>query len=393
MAKPIPAFFLLLFCSLARLYAQQAGARPGAERMAQYLPLLQNKQIGLVVNATSRVGDSHLVDTLCALGYCVSRIFAPEHGLRGQAEAGETIKDAVDVRTGIPVISLYGRKKKPAPEDFSGVDFVVFDMQDVGARFYTYISTLFYVMEACAEQEVPLLVLDRPNPNGHYVDGPVLDTRLESFVGIAPLPIVHGCTLGELARLFAGEGWINLGRRLSLRVIPCLNYTHQTVYAPPVRPSPNLPNLRAILLYPGLCLFEGTAVSVGRGTDLPFQVLGYPEFPKDSFTFVPRANAGARYPLYAGELCKGLDLSHLSIDSLFREKKLQLGWLLYFYQMAPDKKTFFNSNGFFDLLAGTRALRTQIEAGKTEAEIRESWREDLEAFRQIRKRYLLYGDE
>ncbi|MCW5923668.1 MAG: DUF1343 domain-containing protein [Saprospiraceae bacterium] len=364
----------------------------GAERMPLLLPQIHGKNVGLVVNHSSLVGSAHLVDTLCALGECVSRIFVPEHGFRGTADAGEMVKDGQDARTGTPIVSLYGKKKKPSPADLREVDVVVFDIQDVGARFYTYISTLYYVLEACAEQGKPVVVLDRPNPNGHYVDGPVLDMRLASFVGVAPLPIVHGCTMGELARLFAGEYWFHQAERLDLRVIPCERYTHQTPYDLPVKPSPNLPNTRAVLLYPSLCLFEGTVVSVGRGTDWPFQIVGAPEFAHDSFWFVPRPSPGARHPLHQGWVCKGFDLRQVSVDSLRAQKQLSLGYLLDFYRQYPNKPSFFLKNKFFDQLAGTYSLRKQIEEGKSEAEIRATWQADLEAFREIRKKYLLYAD-
>lgn len=334
----------------------------------------------------------HLVDTLYASGVCLSRIFAPEHGFRGAAEAGALIKDEQDQRTGTPIVSLYGKKKKPLPEDLEAVDVVVFDIQDVGARFFTYISTLFYVLEACAEQGKPVIVLDRPNPNGHYVDGPVLDMRLTSFVGIAPLPIVHGCTVGELARLFAGEYWIRQPQKLDLQIIPCENYTHATPLELSVKPSPNLPNTRAVLLYPSLCLLEGTTVSVGRGTDWPFQVLGDPVFASDSFWFVPHPNAGSRYPPHEGWVCRGFDLRDVPLDSLWAQKQLNLKYLLDFYRQYPKKDGFFLSNGFFELLAGTYSLRHQIEAGLSEAEIRATWQEDLKSFREIRKKYLLYSE-
>lgn len=376
----------------AEIDTQSARIVVGAERLDLLLPLIQGKNVGLVVNQSSRVGNRHLVDTLCDLGHCVSRIFIPEHGFRGGADAGELINDDQDARTGTPIVSLYGKKKKPLPEDLENVDIVVFDIQDVGARFYTYISTLFYVLEACAEECKPVIVLDRPNPNGYYVDGPVLDMRLSSFVGIAPLPVVHGCTIGELARLFAGEYWINEPQKLDLQVIACKNYTHETSYDLPVKPSPNLPNTRAVLLYPSLCFLEGTTVSVGRGTDWPFQVCGDPDFDRDSFWFVPRPNAGSRYPPHNGWICKGYDLRNVPIDSLKARKQLNLKYLLDFYREYPDKEDFFLANGFFELLAGTYSLREQIEAGMTEPEIRATWQADLEAFREIRKKYLLYPD-
>jgi len=364
----------------------------GAERLDAWLPLIRGKQVGVVVNHSSLVGSTHLVDTLCRLGECVARIYSPEHGFRGKAPDGEVIQDGMDNASGAPIISLYGKKKKPSLDDLDGVDVVVFDIQDVGTRFYTYISTLYYLLEACAEQGKPVIVLDRPNPNSHYVDGPVLDMRLTSFVGITPLPIVHGCTVGELARLFAGEYWINQPQKLDLKVIPCKNYTHQTPYSLPVRPSPNLPNDLAVLLYPSLCLFEGTTASVGRGTDWPFQVVGHPEFVSDSFWFVPRPNEGSRYPPQEGWICKGWDFKNVSLDSLRVQKQLNLSWLLDFYRQIPNKLTFFRTDGYFELLAGTSSLRRQMEEGKTEAEIRATWRADLEAFKEIRRKYLLYAD-
>ncbi len=364
----------------------------GAEQMDAWLPLIRDKRVGLVVNHSSLVGNKHLVDTLCSLGHCVSRIFAPEHGFRGSAADGDEIKDGQDARTGTPIISLYGKKRKPTIEDFENVDIVVFDIQDVGVRFYTYISALFYVMEACAEQGKPLIVLDRPNPNGHYVDGPVLDMQLTSYVGIAPLPIVYGCTMGELARLFSGENWIAQPQPLDLRIIPCQNYTHQTPYNLPVKPSPNLPNMRSVLLYPSLCLFEGTSVSVGRGTNSQFQVIGHPDFPRDSFWFVPHPNEASRYPPNEGWVCKGYSFCDMPLSEIRAEHRINLQYLLNFYRELPDKSTFFLPSGYFNRLAGTYSLRKQIEAGMTEDEIRATWQPDLDAFREIRKKYLIYPE-
>jgi uncharacterized protein YbbC (DUF1343 family) len=369
--------------------AQQAIVA-GADRLDMLLPMLAGKQVGLVVNHTSISGGSHLCDTLNSLGICISRIFAPEHGFRGKADAGEEIRDGVDLRTGAPVISLYGKRKKPVPDDLDGLDAVVFDIQDVGARFYTYISTLFYVMEACAEHGKPLIVLDRPNPNGHYVDGPVLDTRFSSFVGIAPLPIVHGCTVGELALLFKGENWIHKGYKLDLQVITCLHYQHDAPYEMTVRPSPNLPGPRSILLYPSLCLFEGTTFSVGRGTDWPFEVIGHPLSVADTFSFIPAANEGNKSPLYEGRLCFGRDFRTISTDSLRRIGQINLEWLLDAYNRFPDKRSFFREDKFLDKLSGSDQLRLQIEDGCSEAEIRQSWQWNLRAFREIRLKYLLY---
>ncbi|MDW8229572.1 MAG: DUF1343 domain-containing protein [Saprospiraceae bacterium] len=373
--------------------AARSPVRVGAERTEVYFPLLEDKQIAVVVNHSSRVGQTHLVDTLMSAGMCVLRILAPEHGFRGDAPDGQRIADDVDRRTGIPIISLYGKKYKPSADDLAGVEAVIYDIQDVGARFYTYISTLFYVLEVCGELQIPVIVLDRPNPNGHYVDGPVLDMRLSSFVGIAPLPIVHGCTVGELARLFVGERWTG-PEPPPLTVVPCEHYTHQTRYAPPLPPSPNLPNLRAILLYPSLCLFEGTVISVGRGTDWPFQVVGHPDYPGPaSIEFVPKPNKGSRYPPLEGRHCRGFDFRSLSVDSLYEQRTLNLAPLLDIYCEFPNKEAFFLKNRFFDRLAGTRTLREQIEAGSSESDIRATWKSDLDAFRKIRRDYLLYPDE
>lgn len=388
--------FGLLLCTLAFTSEAQNTDNQriivGAERLEVLLPLLKDKQVALVVNQSSLVGKTHLVDTLNSLGVCISVIFAPEHGFRGDADAGEHIVDGYDTRTGASIVSLYGKRRKPIPQDLENCDILIFDIQDVGARFYTYISTLFYVLEACAEQEKPAIVLDRPNPNGHYVDGPVLDSRLTSFIGIAPLPIVHGCTVGELAKLFVGEFWIYKPESLNLLVIPCLNYTHSSPYDLPVTPSPNLPTMRSVLLYPSLCLFEGTTSSVGRGTDFPFEVVGHPDFSCDSFTFVPRPNASNKSPLHAGWLCGGWTFSHIPMDTLRAAKQLNLNWLLQYYQQFPKKEAFFREDNFMDLLAGNRVLRQQIIDGKSEAEIRASWAEDLNAYRAIRRKYLIYPE-
>lgn len=364
----------------------------GAEQMEELLHLLCDKQAALVVNHSSLVGNTHLVDTLYDIGACVVRIFAPEHGFRGAEDAGETVRDGSDIRTGIPIVSLYGRKKKPGRDDLEGIDVVVFDIQDVGARFYTYISTLFYVMEACAEQGKQVIILDRPNPNGHYVDGPVLDTRFSSFVGIAPLPVVHGCTIGELARLFAGEYWIGQADKINLQVIPCKNYTHRTPYDLPVGTSPNLPNTRAALLYPSLCFFEGTEVSLARGTPAPFQMVGHPGYPDSSFSFIPRRGFAAKYPPQEGKVCFGKDFRSIPMDTLRQIHSLNLALLLDFYECVPNPETFFLANRFFDLLAGNSTLREQIIARKSEAEIRASWQYELRLFKEIRKKYLLYSE-
>ncbi len=360
----------------------------GAWSLEAYLPLLQNKQIALVVNHTSLIGETHLVDTLISQGIKIGKLFAPEHGFRGGADAGATIRDQVDEKTGIPVISLYGNKKKPSSEDLAGIEMLVFDIQDVGARFYTYISTLHYIMEAAAENGIPLIVLDRPNPNGHYVDGPVLDTAFRSFVGMHPIPVVYGMTIGELAQMINGEGWIK--SKCELTVIPCKNYDHNTMYELPVRPSPNLPNLRSILLYPSLCFFEGTDVSVGRGTQMQFQVVGHPKFWVGSFAFTPTPQPGAMDPPWNGITCYGKSFANENVDSLFAKRKMDLNILLGFYEVLkrPD---FFNAS-FFDKLSGSADLRLQIEKGMSEEQIRESWEEELNVFLSKRVKYLLYDD-
>ncbi len=373
-----------------RLSANDAPLRVGAERMDLVLPLLRDKKVGLIVNHTSVVGTTHLVDTLLALGIELVRIFAPEHGFRGTADAGEPLEDGLDARTGLPVISLYGKKKKPTSEDLAGLDLLVYDIQDVGARFYTYISTMSLAMEACAEQGIPFAVLDRPNPNGHYVDGPVLDTAFRSFVGMHPVPVVYGMTPGEYARMVNGEGWLGRGLRCSLSVIPCSGYTHQTPYELPVPPSPNLPNMRAVYLYPSLCFFEPTVVSVGRGTDKQFQVIGAPDAPIGTYSFVPRARPGARHPKHEGQRCRGFDLSSLPPEAVRQRARIDLGWLIRFYEAWPDKASFFLSEKGFDRLAGTDRLRAQLASGLSEAQIRASWQNELERFLAIRSRYLLY---
>ena len=362
---------------------------PGAWATEKYLPLLQDKAVGLVINHTSLIDDKHLLDTLLSLGVGVKKIFAPEHGFRGDADAGATIEDEKDQKTGLPVISLYGKKKKPDSTDLAGIDILIFDIQDVGVRFYTYISTLHYIMEAAAENDLPLIVLDRPNPNGHYIDGPVLDTAgYRTFVGMHPIPLVYGMTIGELAQMIQGENWINA--HFALTVIPCRNYTHDSMYTLPVKPSPNLPNLRAILLYPGLCFFEGTDVSIGRGTAYPFQVAGHPDYPDKSFSFTPVPVPGAADPPQDGKVCYGIDLTETDVDSLFGNRRMDLSVLLHFYQELPVSR-FFNAS-WFDKLAGGPYFRQSIESGHSESEIRRKWQEDIEVFKQKRARYLLYPD-
>lgn len=364
---------------------------PGARLMSNYLPLVQGKRVAVVANHTTLVGSKHLVDTLLSAGVTVKKIFSPEHGFRGDIEAGELIGNYTDKVTGLPVISLYGGSKKPKPTDLSDVDVVIFDLQDVGVRFYTYISTMHYVMEACAENNKPLIILDRPNPNGFYVDGPVLDTAYRSFVGMHPVPLVHGMTIGEFAQMINAEGWLKGKIQCNLTVIPCRGYTHSMTTALPVRPSPNLPNHLSILLYPSLGLFEGTVVSVGRGTDYPFQVFGFPNFPDKGFRYIPVEKRGASLnPPYKGKPVYGIDLRDYSVNYFLDRREIILDWLIYSYNNYPEKDKFFNN--FFNLLAGTSVLRQQIENGLTPSEIRATWQPALEQFKLLRKKYLLYPD-
>ncbi|MEB2342584.1 MAG: DUF1343 domain-containing protein [Flavobacteriia bacterium] len=363
--------------------------RTGAERTEAYLPLLRGKRVAVVTNQTGMIGRTHLVDSLLALQVDVAKVFAPEHGFRGTADAGEMVADQRDRQTGLPLVSLYGKNKKPSPAQLADVDLLLFDIQDVGVRFYTYTSTLHYVMEAAAELGKPVVVLDRPDPNGFYVDGPVLDTAYRSFVGMHPVPLVHGMTIGEYARMINGERWLKDGVQCELTVIPCEGYGHGLFYELPVRPSPNLPTMAAIYLYPALGLFEGTIVSVGRGTDRPFQCIGFPGCTLGDYHFTPRSMPGAKDPPYRDQACTGLDLHVFGEIYSRADPRLDLQWLIGMYQAAPDKARFFHAT-FFDKLAGGRALREAIIAGKTETEIKRSWQPALEAFGQKRKAYLLY---
>ena len=372
----------------------------GADQLAAYEGYIKNKNVGIVANQTSRInylnfpedsskemtnGNMHLVDYLVAAGHNISSVFAPEHGFRGTADAGEVVQDGIDVKTGLPIISLYGKNKKPSSKQLEGLDIVVFDIQDVGARFYTYISTLHYVMEACGEAGITIVVLDRPNPNGHYIDGPMLEPEHSSFVGMHPVPVVHGMTIGEYAKMINGEGWLKDGMKADLTVIPMKNYSHDVAYTLPVKPSPNLLNDVAINLYPSLCFFEGTIVSAGRGTNQQFQIFGAPSLPSAHFpyTFTPQSNEGAKYPKYKGELCNGLDLSRAK-----KLNRLNLEWLTEAYVGFGKKPEFFNS--FFTKLAGTKKLQEQIEKGYTYPEIRKTWIRDLEDYNKMRQPYLLY---
>jgi len=348
------------------------------------LPKLKDKNIGLVVNNTALVGKTHLADTLIAHGVQLKKIFGPEHGFRGDAADGEHVTDAVDAKTGVPVVSLYGKNSKPTAEQLQGLDIIIFDIQDVGARFYTYISTMTYLMEACAQNGKKLIILDRPNPNGSYVDGPILQPELKSFVGMHPMPITHGMTVGELALLLNGEDWLEGQKKCEVEIIKMKNWKHDDNYSLPVRPSPNLPNDQAVRLYPSLCLFEGTVISVGRGTPMPFQILGNPELKEMTFTFTPVPIKGVSIePPLKGKLCYGLDLR-----SVTPTRKVDLHYLLLFYQKYPDKEKFFTA--YFDKLAGTTQLKQQIKDGLTEAQIRASWQPGLDEFKTKRSKYLLY---
>jgi len=368
---------------------------PAAQNMGRYLPLLQSKQIGLVANQTSVVKNStietesftHLADTLRSLGISLKKVFAPEHGFRGTADAGAHISSGVDQKTGLEVISLYGANKKPRVEDLADIDLMIFDIQDVGVRFYTYISTLHYVMEACAEQNIPLIVLDRPNPNAHYIDGPLLKDDFKSFVGMHPVPVVYGMTIGEYAKMINGESWLQGQIKTDLTVISVENYTHHTPYALPIAPSPNLRSKQAIALYPSLCFFEGTPISAGRGTDRPFEIFGAPNLNVERypFEFRPVARQGAKWAKFKDEICHGLDLGQITPG-----EHLELGWLIDTYNEAADKENFFNP--FFDKLAGTDQLKKDIQAGLNKEEIYARWTKELEDFEQIRAKYLLYTD-
>ena len=362
----------------------------GAQRTADYLPKLKNKKVALVVNQTSLINNTHLVDSLLKLGVSIKTVFSPEHGFRGNADAGEVVKDAKDKTTGLPIISLYGKKKKPLSEDLAGIDIIIFDIQDVGVRFYTYISTLHYVMEACAENKIPLIVLDRPNPNGHYIDGEILQPNYRSFVGMHPVPTVYGMTIGEYAQMINGEEWLANQVKCDLTVISCKEYTHQTYYELPVKPSPNLPDMKSILLYPSLCFFEGTTLSIGRGTNKPFQVIGHPKL-KSNFQFIPMPNEGAKDPLHKGLECQGEDLSLLDTKTLKNEGKIDLSYIIKYHQkMKAINEKYFLDNNFIDKLSGSDALRHLIENGKSEADIRASWKDGIESFKKTREKYLIY---
>lgn len=367
---------------------------PAADQFYKYRNYIKGKRLGLVINHTAMVGDVHLVDTLLNIGANIKRIFAPEHGFRGNADAGEKVKDGVDSKTKIPITSLYGSNKRPTAEQMKELDLVIFDIQDVGTRFYTYTSTMTYIMEACAENGVPLLILDRPNPNGHYVDGPILEAAQRSFVGLHPVPIVHGLTVAEYARMINGEYWLKDSLRCELYHVECLNYNHNKFYELPVKPSPNLPNMHSIYLYPSLCWFEGTSASVGRGTNKQFQIYGHPQYKKGDYSFTPSPKPGAKKPKHNGIKCAGFDLSKTSIQNLQKVTQLQLEFVYTLYQelSSAEQADFFRKNGFFNLLTGNDRLHKQIIKGESLASIRKDWQKDLAAYKVLRKKYLLYQD-
>lgn len=391
----------------------------GAERLDQYLPRLKGKRVAIFANHTSVVGKQNIVDALKQQGVNITVIFGPEHGFRGTADAGEKIGNYTDAQTGIPVVSLYGSKHRPSAEDLSKADILIFDIQDVGTRFYTYISSMQEYMEAAIENNKPLIILDRPNPNGFYVDGPVLDTAFRSFVGMQPIPIVYGMTIGEYAYMLAGEKWLSkavtapinipsspewaaMERRhaptsskaFSLTIIPCLNYTHKSKYVLPVKPSPNLPDIQSIYWYPSTCFFEGTVLSEGRGTNKPFQLFGHPRLPKNLASFTPHGQPGATNPKLKDQLCYGWDLSGQPEEVLSKvNNQVQIKYLLEAYRLFPAKDSFFlNKGNFFNKLAGNNVLIQQLKDGKSEGEIRKSWEPELSKFKEIRKKYLLYED-
>lgn len=371
----------------------------GANRTALYLPLLKGKRVGVVANQTSVIfkkstalqkttrndNYTHLVDSLLSLNITIKKVFSPEHGFRGKADAGELVEDGIDTKTKLPIVSLHGKNKKPTKAQLEDLDVLIFDIQDVGVRFYTYISTLHYVMEACAEQKIPLIILDRPNPNGHYIDGPTLKSKYSSFLGMHPIPLVHGMTIGEYAKMINGEKWLTNVVACNVTIVSVKHYTHDTFYSLPIRPSPNLPNDQAIALYPSLGLFEGTTINAGRGTEFQFQRYGAPYLNKEvmRFEYTPVPNFGAKHPKHKNTLCYGEDLKATKVDGM------TLKWVISAYKNATDKSKIFNTKNF-TTHAGTEVLQQQIEQGLTEAEIKASWQEDLEAYKKIRAKYLIY---
>ena len=353
----------------------------GADRINEILEHTMNKNIAIVGNQTSIVNNVHIVDTLISLNQKIVCVFAPEHGFRGIEDAGATIKNEIDLKTGLPIISLYGKNKKPSKKQLNGIDLIIFDIQDVGARFYTYISTLHYILEASGEENIEVLVLDRPNPNGHYIDGPVLDTAYKSFVGMHEVPIVHAMTVGEYAKMIVGEKWVK--QKCSLQIVEMINYNRNKIYSIPVKPSPNLPNDKSINLYPSLCLFEGTNVSVGRGTNKPFQHYGSPFLSPSGYNFVPKSGPGSKYPKHENKVCNGKNLETLEVMN-----SINLDWIIEAYNQTKNKEEFFND--FFDKLSGTDILRKQIISGKNSEEIKLSWIPQIQMFKKTREKYLIY---
>jgi uncharacterized protein YbbC (DUF1343 family) len=383
-------FFLTFFFVLCFEIAAKNTIEPGAQQFQDYLHLLKGKNVGAVVNQSSLVNNVQLIDTILAKGIVILKIYSPEHGFKGKTDAGSMVTDEM-YNNKIPIISLYGRKTKPTAEDMKGIDIMLFDIQDVGVRFYTYLSTLNNIMEACAENNISLIVLDRPNPNGFYIDGPVMEEKFKSFVGMHPVPVVYGMTIGEYACMINGEKWLKNSLKCNLTVIHCKNYDHHSYYQLPVNPSPNLRSMRAIYLYPSLAFFEGTKVSEGRGTDFPFLAIGHPDYPDHTFSFVPESIEGAKEnPKLNGQVCYGVDLRNYGIDSLKNYGHINLQFLIEMYRKLNLGTDFFND--YFDKLAGTSNLRVDIISGKTIEEIRSSWQPALEEFKKIRAKYLLYPD-
>lgn len=384
---------LFFFLNTSAATCQSDSIIVGAERTSLYFSKLKGKRIGFVANQTSMIKNDHLVDILLNEGVNIVKVFSPEHGFRGHVDAGAKVRDEIDLQTGLPIYSLYGKsRRKPSKEVLKDIDLILFDLQDVGVRFYTYISSMHYVMEACAENSIPLILLDRPNPNGFYVDGPILNPKFKSFVGMHEVPVVHGMTIGEYAKMINGERWLKDSVKCSLEVIPCLNYNHMIKYNLPIPPSPNLPNMRSVYLYPSLCFFEGTNVSIGRGTEIPFQIYGAPYFDSKLFKFTPKSSYGSKYPKYKEMDCFGEDLRTLSLDSLKNVNSLNFNWLVKSFKTSNESLDFFNKNGFFNLLAGTDKIMNLIKGGASGVQIRETYQMELEKFKLIRKKYLIYDD-
>ena len=379
----ITVLFFLLLSKQVPCFSQTK-IIPGAAQLELYIKILEKDNIGVVAHQASLVNSKiHLIDTLLSLGVNIKKVFAPEHGFRGNADAGERVADQKDPKTGLPILSLYGSNKKPSHKSLDGISIMLLDLQDVGVRFYTYLSTLHYVMEACAEKGIPLIILDRPNPNTHYTDGPVLEEDCKSFVGMHPVPIVFGMTIGEYAKMINGEGWLSSGIQCDLKVVPIKNYNHKIKYEIPLRPSPNLPNSKSVALYPSLCLLEPTVISLGRGTEMQFQIYGHPQLPETNFSFTPRPNYGSKNPKLKNQICHGVDLRKFE-----NPEKIELKWLIQAYRDFPDKEGFFKK-GFYRI-AGNKKLKIQLAQGMNEQQIRKTWEKDIQKFKKIRRKYLIY---